>query len=371
MSVRTPTSSEPARPPSRAKVTPDEALREIIARLAAEPPEVLGLGSSPIDRVMILSVLDRPYSRCARIQLQTGDRTWRGYCKLALPSPTLEDGAPGTAERVRRECALLRELPEHFRGGDSAERDRLGVVQLVACYDEYPALVTEEVPGRDLLSELKVTAGRLASRADLAGAEAACGRCGEWLRRFQQMPISDEPPAVEAVRAYNQRRLDKLARERPAGIDETWCQGMSRYVNRLADAVAAERARPALTHGDFALANVIVSERRVVVLDFSMHAAGWAAYDPTHFAHHLRQLAWHPRFSRRTVGRLTGAFWDGYGATPTELGAAGRLCEAQHALCQLSRISTFRSAAWTSRLYDRYVARRQKARLEKLCRRDA
>jgi hypothetical protein len=340
-----------------------EPFDAIVQRMLAERPAALG--DAPLEDVIPLRHIDRPYSRTLYVEVRFAERAWRAYVKICKPSPILDPDAPSPAARGQREFNLLRSLQDAFRDDPQTR-----AVTPVAFYPEFPVLITEEAPGRELLSELKSQLGWYPSQRALAAMRHVCRLCGRWLAKFQR--TTSIPPgqfiSLDEVRQYNQRRLDKLVHHRFLGFDDPFRQRVLRALDALADRVQPSDLRPTAIHGDFALGNVLCHEGRIVVLDFPMCGVGAAWLDVTHFHHQLRLLALHPRFRRRTVEQLSQAFLDGYDPRLDRNAPPFRIFELQHTLCQLSRLISFRSDSFAGRIYDRYVARRQLRWLDAACR---
>lgn len=327
------------------------AFAAVFERLAAE----LGAGAT---RIVItpLRYAARPYSHIVLAEATGGDRPLRFYAKIGKASPTLESDSPDTATRYRTEFELLSRLSAELRD-DAA----LGVVQPMALFEEFPAIVTLEAPGRDFLAEIKATASFGASAAAEAALATYARLCGAFLKRFHgALPVAGAW-TLEDMRDYIDRRLRHLVETGWGGIDLRWRDRTLRWFDDLAADVSPADLALVAVHGDFGLSNVVVHGGRVAVLDVSMFQQGSALLDLTHIHHQLVQLGAHPRFTRAFAARLARALIEGFDAVLDPGAPLFQLFRLQHMACQMARLADARDQPWLSRLYDRYVTRRNLA----------
>jgi len=330
-----------------------ETFRPIVTRLLDERPEPIGSGAAL--KILPIRYVTRPYSSLLHFAIQFPSRSWRGYIKIEKCSPTLEPNSSSPEVQLRQQFELLKRLQPLFK-----PQDPVGIVRPVAWFGDYPALVTEEIPGRTVYVELSRCLGISAGDRDVERMEQVCRRCGLFLKRFQDVNLQDDdtPFSLKEMRAYIDRRLQNIVHRGQIAFDESSRTRLLKLIDRLSERVDTKELRVAQIHGDFTPANIMLSDGRVVVLDFAMSSYGNVLHDVAHFHHQLHLWSLHPRWSARRIGRLQQAFLDGYGCSDSS-NPLFTLFRVQHVTCQLSRLSRPSASSILSRTYDRYVIRRQ------------
>jgi len=322
-----------------------EPFGEIMTRLAADKPELLG--NEPIVSAIGLKRIERKYNSLLHVELRSRNRWWRGYIKVCKPRGERTDPDwPAPGPRVQREYDFLCKL-DRFFGADPMTR----TVRPVACYVEYPAIITEEAPGVDGLTVLKSSQRFFSGMSATKLIEDVCFRCGTWLSKFQRYTASDAADrfSLGVMRTYNDRRLQTLARTGFRGFGEAERGKTLRLFDRLAESIADRELNVVGVHGDFSLGNVLVSSKYVTVMDFPTFTTGSPFHDLTYFYDNLQKLALSWRCRALVIAHLSRDFLAGYGEDVDVLAPMFRLFQLQHVLCNLSSMATQRKWPWWRR----------------------
>ncbi|MFH1331461.1 MAG: aminoglycoside phosphotransferase family protein [Actinomycetota bacterium] len=292
------------------KAEPGAAL--VRARLAAEVPRWYGAGAGLTSPC---APQEHPWSFQFAVVVETS--AGRRHLVVKVPrweeAPTLEAAlAAGPQESTRREHATLEAIADAVgASGDPG----LAAVAPVAYLPDINAVVTERLEAGPLRS-------RLGPRPGAEGRQAAVlRRAGRWLRLYHDRVAGAAPGRFDGAALA-------LELERVAAV-------VARPSLREALAGLARRARErdgveavvGATHGDFNLANVLVTgDGRVAVLDPNL-VPGPLLQDAAKLLTDLRmrraRAVARGRVGRRGLAAAEAAFLEGYG--PADSGLLGFL----------------------------------------------
>lgn len=217
---------------------------------------------------------------------------------------SLDNGLPdASAERLRAECELLRELQSMLTADEHH-----GVLEPLAYFtaEGHGIMLTRRFHGADLAMFL-----RRANRGDACQASHAAGA---WLRTLHtaggergRQTLGTQEKLEDLFGTYG----DVLPQSGTIGAA---CRALRAHAERVERVVAV----PVRIHGDFKPQNLLISPTRMVGLDIHWQSTGPAVYDLAPFLNHLwllarpRPLA--PLWRDRNV--VAAAFLDGYGTAP-------------------------------------------------------
>ena len=324
---------------------------QVVRRFLADRPEHLGDGS--VLAVVPLREVRRRYNNLLQIEVQFSDRKWRGYIKIRKPRPDTDYSSP--AGRMQREFDLLSELHTVF-----GNHPHTRTVRPVAYYPECLAMITEEAPGRDMLSELLPQIGFLPHRSAVQDMESACRLCGQWLSEFQAVTVAEREKvfSLDEMREYVDQRLVTIVKRRLSGFDESMRQRALHFFDSLAELVPLRDLTVSSIHADFTTANILISKDQITIIDFEMSEQGSVIHDVVAFWHKLHLLAIDPRYSSRKAMRACQAFLDGYDPHLSVTNPLFQLFLLKTVLCSVvRRTDRKKRATIQSRLLDSYLAR--------------
>jgi hypothetical protein len=276
----------------------------ILARLAQESARHFG---TAVVRLTPTSYQERPFSHLLGVSVSR-PRSGRGdvdiFIKVFKPKP-LDGGVEKMRHRVLHEFHTTRRIHEALAGSTE-----LGAVRPVACYVEHLAIVTERVEGSTLLAHLQAHAAWFPHGGARRSLEETLGAVGRWLRVFQSIDRGSGRVSVSALRAYVDIRLERLVRY-AAGFTEADRRRVLDHLERLGGDAAPKDLEEVPVHADLALGNVLVSNRRIVLLDFAMANRGSYLHDASRLYVQLDLLLVKPQFRPSVIRGLQLALLQG------------------------------------------------------------
>ncbi len=321
----------------------DEALRHDSARH-------LGVAAVTLTRV---SLVERPASYVGRYLVRAvppSDARCGLYVKVFKPRDN-PGGLDAMRARVQHEFDTLQRMQTVFHG-----RPSLGVVPPVACYPESLAIATEEVAGPTLLDYLPPRMAVWASRAARLEAAQVLSQCGTFLRMLHDVEPHGPMGTAADIASYVDVRLIRLEREGGPLFNSPWRSRVLAHIECLAQQLSADDLVPRLAHADLALANVLVSDDRIVVLDFAMARQALRLLDVTRLSLQLDLLAVKPHISGATVRHLQSALREGFEPGLSDAHPLYRLLTLLHRVNHLGTL-TLKPARFPETLYNGAVAR--------------
>lgn len=265
--------------------------------------------------------------------------------------------------RAKREFELISNLRASalFEG-------RLGLVRVFSAEPQKASLVTEEVPGQPL--EQTIIGHDWRVRRRTLGAILLAGR---WLRRFQQLDLSDaDQESISELDPhglvdYCRVRLTNLAKLGYRWPGRTLCERILETVRRLDEQVDAADRRCVWVHGDFAPGNIIWDGRVLTPIDFAMACAERPLLDVTYFIHRLEMQRVYRPWKRWPIGAWKRAFLRGYGRPDAEASPMYQALMIRHLICRLLTYVRRPPRNWQQRLHDKYVRSVIRRRLQIAC----
>jgi thiamine kinase-like enzyme len=287
-------------------------LEEVIRRLRED--HKAHFGSRKVPRIVVTDTINHANSRIARLNVRWDSEERWFFVKLLYPDR--EDGRTNRSDRpykeqqVHDEYEVLDKLHKSFPSNHN-----LGVIKPVACFPDCLALVTEEQSGLKFSTFFK--SARVYSREkqfnELVGLTRACGH---WLRCFQEFMHGESRTLTydfQELFNYCEVRLERLSRSRPHEFTKELCKAILDFVKHTIYEVNPLKLQIVGRHNDFTPNNMIVSGRRLIVLDFAGFSYGPICCDYVKFWSGLDSIVGSPLVSSAAVEELKNAFVGGYG----------------------------------------------------------
>jgi len=330
-------------------VEPDKPLNlrpfdEVLPLLAADVEAIFGRRC----RLAPLVVQERLYSHVLRAGVwHDGDTAPREHVFVKVSKFKVVDGSPhGMRARVEKEFAVTRRVYERMAGGESYD-----AVRPLACYPVHLAIVTEEIQGDTLLNLAQrqirwaLDPSRSAALNDILVAS------GRWIRDFQE----PAPGSFSAawIHDYVDLRLQRIAKV-TGRRGEALRDRVLRHIDRLAGGLPTEPVAAVTVHADLAPSNIMVSGRRIVVLDFAMARPGHPLQDVARLFTQLDLLALKPQFRRAVVRPLQHALLHGFDPALRASDPGFRLQVLAQRINHLGSLCTKQYGA-LERTYNRFV----------------
>jgi len=317
----------------------DDAFAPVLEALRRDPSTEFGQPGASIE---LLARVDGPFSTVQRVKVSSGPRSITAYAKILKPYSDTPDELMRADRMLRREFNATKALFDVLK--QDAE---IGAVRPIAFLPEHRAVVTEEMPGRQLS---EVLASASSASADLL---AIARRIGAWIRIYQSIGPTANTVSLAERRAYLDERLEQLDGR---VISRAERQGLLANF----DALAAELGTdvPAVPiHADLSPTNIIVGAAgRIAVLDFTMAKTGTTCHDISHLYFHL-ELSGARRRKRATMREFQVAMLAGYSPALSDASALFQLMLMQHVVCHVALLAG-RHIPVVDRAYRWFVRRR-------------
>ncbi len=272
--------------------------------LVAKGQQILG-ASGPF-RATVVQSQPRTHSTIHVITLTNGRETRRFYLKTLNASP--DSGARKLIE-LKTEYQILNDLWKYF-----ARFPHLGVVKPVACMPEDLSLLIEEFPGQKL-DAILAHVGLFQSRRQIDRIANLCGLVGEWLRHFQAFTAPPEVSwfDVSEIFAYCDDRLRIIVDSPNGHLGRELSRTIMTHLKRLAIDIDKPELELTGRQNDFRPDNMLMTDNRIVVLDFTGFTYGPRLYDFMKFWMRLDYLSFGPFSVARAVELTKRSFAEGYG----------------------------------------------------------
>jgi aminoglycoside phosphotransferase (APT) family kinase protein len=297
----------------------------------------------------------RPFSQVLEVDIEAGGRAISAFVKILKPRSDGPQELEATRRHIAREFEVMARVHEGF-GAHSG----LSTARPIACYPELLAMVTERVDGVPL-HRLLARARGFPSKAVVEHLSGTMHQVGAWLRTFQALDDPDGRVSLDQMRGYLDKRLEPLANGGIIGGDVR--VRLLGYFDDLARNVPPSDLASVPVHADFTPENVIVRDRDVSVLDFTMAKRGARYLDLSHMFMQVNLLKAKPWFRSAVIDALTSALIGGFDPLLRTDHPLFELLLLQHVVCQLRQMQ-LDPPALPSRIYAEFLRRRHLAWIE-------
>lgn len=213
--------------------------------------------------------------------------------------------------RVLVEYQMLSQLYEHFH-----DHRTWGVARPIAVFPEELVIVTEEVPGTQLMEMIGKSAKRYMFGQAQDVLERYCTLAGTWLREFQSFTTQGAGDFnIQGLLQYCDTRLDTLIADGRSGIDEKFKAKFRSFLKSKHEEIGQGANVIVGRHNDFSPHNIIVDKERISVIDFGFFDHDSYLYDVCRFWFQLECMKISPFFNASTIDRLQRSFFEGYGGS--------------------------------------------------------
>ena len=307
----------------------------VIARLEAEAADRFGAATV---RVTPVGFEERPFSWLVRAAVSgAGGDGGAGHVFIKIFKPKEPGSGVDLRARVVQDFTTTSEIHAFMQ-----QWTGLGAVRPVACYDDALTIVTEEAAGVTLLDALRAGAAWFPGRARMNALAGTLEAVGRWLHRFQGFRPGGGHVTVESLRDYVDTRLKRMVDRdvMPAAQREQ----MLSHLESLGRLVTSGDLEEVAVHADLAPANILVSDRGIVVLDFAMTGRGTALHDITRLHMQLDLLRAKPHFRRPVIAALQEALLRGFDPGLSSRRPLFRLLSMLHHVNHLGTLALRREA---------------------------
>jgi aminoglycoside phosphotransferase (APT) family kinase protein len=281
---------------------------------------------------------------------------FRGFQKAVFVKlPTGQGEFPEKAERLKREYKITECVKAAF-----PDLMDLHTVSPVGFIQDVCAFVTWEIPGTSL--QEKINSGlRLRPPGGLYDLTKYAEMAGRWLRQFHGLGVNHEKLDLNRHFDYCTKRVEILLEHKHGGLSHDLAVALKATLSTWINTISANvNGQETLCHNDYSPHNIIVSEDRLYVLDYSFSAPGLPIFDVACFWHKLEDLKASPFYLNKTVEEIQNGF---LGACQIEFNlhqpevklALMRLVLSK--MLSLCEVSTLRPGLWmeNKRRYSGYL----------------
>lgn len=284
-----------------------------LRHLLADLRSVLGLSSTP--SISQAYLITPRFSSVFKITLASTNGPLTIYLKL----PRINKNNPEEAKtRIRTEYDTMSLL--HSKQTDV----RYGVARPLIFYRDPPALVTLQAAGQSLAAYLS---GGLSWAAKInhqrkKAAFLALERCAEWLNSFQEITKLNAPSEYDGTELlkYIHRRLILLEQADGNAYPERFRDKVMAHLESSLSNACKEGLVLAGRHNDFASHNIIMDDKRLSVIDFTMFDYGPVQCDASSLWFELEIMKSDPRYPKDSVTTMQQIFLDTYGRSKIDNG---------------------------------------------------
>jgi Phosphotransferase enzyme family len=324
--------------------------RPVLSKLAEH-----GLRYFGAERVALQPVrqLDRPYSTLLQIRVAGPSSTDDAFVKILKPRADTPDQIASMRQNVLDDFEMTRRVHDGL-----AAYPGLTAVRPIACFPEDLAIVTEEARGETLSTLLSTRAAGPRGARTIEALGSILRSVGAWLTAAQAVLEPDREVSADGIRRYLDTRLDDLQSTGRVRLTLRGREAVAAYRDRLLREAGPD-LRAVWIHADFCPENIIVRDRGVTVLDFTMAKGGTVYHDLSHLHLRLDAMKAKPWFTSRVIDRLQRELLESFepGLSPDRPLFA--LMLLQHVLCHLVTLQA-PGGGRLSRLYADRLHRRHR-----------
>jgi Ser/Thr protein kinase RdoA (MazF antagonist) len=179
-------------------------------------------------------------------------------------------------------------------------------------------------------------------------------KAGRWIRLFQSALPRGGTESVNGLVEYIDQRLLRLVDSQGSRFTQRDRHGVLKHLARLGAEITPDDLQTVAIHADMAIGNVIVSNGRIVVLDFAMTTHGTRLHDLTRLYVQLDLLCIKPQLRGAVIRVLQRALVEGFDPTLSTQHPLFRMLLLLHRVNHLTTLTVNR-ARFPESLYNGMV----------------
>jgi hypothetical protein len=330
-----------------------DAFAPVLSRLEADLAAHFGDGPF---RLVPAGGEERPFSHLQRLAVWRRDGNApisHLFVKIFKPAK-IDGGLEAMRRRVADDFQTTRRVHTSMLAHPA-----LGAVRPIACYPDHLAIVTEEIAGPTLLDVLVSSAAWFPDASRVEQLNATMANVGRWIRAYQSIEPAGEVETIAGLRAYVDHRLTRLVEHPGARFGQPDREQVLDHIDRLGEQVDVSELRLVPIHADLAPANILVSDGRIVVLDFAMAKHGTWVHDLTRLVLQVELLSVKPQIRNRVLHGARLALIQGFDGALTDQRPLFRLMLLLHRVNHLTTLSV-KPSRGAAALYNRFVRRQHR-----------
>jgi tRNA A-37 threonylcarbamoyl transferase component Bud32 len=327
-----------------------DVFEPVLVRLGIDVPTQFGCATV---RFIPAGLQERPFSHVLRLALcRDGDPEPLSHIFVKVFKPKIIEGRPDSLrERVAHDYEITRQAYTAM----SAD-PLVGAVRPLACYPDLLAIVTEQVTGAMLLDYLHANTAWFPNTRQVDAALETMATVGRWIRVFQANSPTGRALTPAEIQEYVDIRLERLVRHAPGRFTTADRSRVLHHLGELGSALTPKDLTQVTAHSDLSLGNLLVSGRRIVVLDFAMTRLDTRVYDVTKVHLQVDLLRVKPQHRTSIIRQLQAALLQGFDPSLTTESPLFRIGMLVHRVNHLTTLYTSR-APMMEGLYNSAVRR--------------
>ena len=278
----------------------------IINLLSKDPQRYFEEISPP--SILPIQVIQRPFSTLIKCQVITTQRSFCIYIKFIHIKHDSIEYHKRIIQRMKNDFEITTKLYDILK-----ENTSYAVPRIIDFFPEEIAIVTEESDGKTLISLIGKKGKGYPKQSVIDELEQYCYALGGWLQTFQNLTritSSQNWDDAEFI-SYINLRLSKLEKSRLC-IRQEDTYRIQRYLEQLLQQATEDKTFLCGVHGDLGLSNILVSSKKITVLDFPMYKIGSFYDDLTYVFMRIEYFLFNPLFRISVITHLQNAFLEGY-----------------------------------------------------------
>jgi hypothetical protein len=278
----------------------------IITLLSEDPQRYFEEISPP--SILPMQVIQRPFSTLIKCQVRTTQRNFCIYIKFIHIKNDSTEYHARIIKRMKNDFFITTKLYDLLK-----ENSSYAVPRIIAFFPEEMALITEESDGKTLLSLLRKKGKGYPKQRVMDELEQYCQTLGGWLQTFQNLT------RITSSQSWDEAEFINYINLRLSKLEKSWLcirqedtYRIQRYLEQLLQQATEDKKFLCGVHGDIGLSNILVSSKKITVLDFPMYKIGSFYDDLTYIFMRIEYLLFNPLFRISVITKLQNAFLEGY-----------------------------------------------------------
>ena len=336
----------------------DREIQDLVKSISlAKWEDSLGIGK--VSGVQIETILRLTHSYVIRLRIVGSDQTTGVYVKIFRRVETIDNKDP--QDLLHNEFKNLVKWQEKF-----SNSTKFKTVKPLFFQQDQNIIATQEAEGISLIQVLRGI-NLFPSSKRMTEVKENLFNVGQWQNYFQSLsPKSDKKFSIEEFINYVDIRLKELTGNPQRKFPKSYRDKILKYISNQKKTFGKNDYKLALSHGDFALGNILVTDQVVTVLDFGEVTLDSFLLDIARIYHQLFLMTVKPTFRTSIISQLQDAFLKGFGLENAEHLTIFRFLLIRHTLTHLVSITRFWKKDMKERVYNSLVLRTELKFLDQL-----
>ena len=227
-------------------------------------------------------------------------------------------------------------------------------------------IATEEAIGKTL-SQCLVDIKLFPSSQQLSETLYYLKNVGKWQQHFQKVAKApDLQFSHDWIKEYLDVRLKELTNDKRRKFPCFYRDKILNYIDRKWPDLTEKELKMNLSHGDFALGNIIINSDTITVLDFGNVVSDSFLLDISRVYHQLFLMTIKPVYRKKNIEKLQTSLLEGFGIPEARTLTMFRILLIRNTLTHLVTITRFWKKDFVERTYNSLVLKKELVLLDQL-----